>query len=119
MSQLSAAVVVIAVAIAAIGLGITADDAGADSEPKSRLFVVSSVLAHNTAHGKHKTYFPFSFSFPPLLRKKEVAICVHYDGSITHAYSSFSASCPPYPRHVLEASFSSGVGTMCALQQVR
>lgn len=62
MSQLSAAVVVIAVAIAAIGLGITADDAGADSEPKSRLFVVSSVLAHNTAHGQHKTYFlPFSF----------------------------------------------------------
>ena len=39
LSQLSAAVVVIAVAIAAIGLGTTADDVGA--EPESRVFVVS------------------------------------------------------------------------------
>ena len=62
MSQLSAAVVVIAVAIATIGLGITADDAGADSEPKSRLFVVSSVLAlmQNTVSKKTNSTYSFS-----------------------------------------------------------
>ena len=77
-SHLSAAVVGIAVTIAAIGPGATADDAGASSERKSRLFVVSGVLAHNTAHGQHKKNIPhISFlSFAPLLQKGDV-ICAH------------------------------------------
>lgn len=76
LSQLSAAVVVVAVVIAAIGLGITADDAGAESKPKSRLFVVSSVLARNTAHGQHKTNILFFFHLTPLFAKGDV-ICAH------------------------------------------
>ena len=61
MSQLSAAVVVIAVAIATIGLGITADDAGADSEPKSRLFVVSSArVLHSYRNELKKQILQFS-----------------------------------------------------------
>lgn len=41
LSQLSAAVVVVTVAIAAIGLGTTADDAESGTEATSRVFVVS------------------------------------------------------------------------------
>lgn len=55
MSLLSAAVVVIAVAIAAIGLGATAEDAGA--EQKSRLFVVSGAALVQHGQGERDNRF--------------------------------------------------------------
>ena len=60
MSLLSAAVVVIAVAIAAIGLGATADDAGDDSERKSRLFVVRGAALVQHCQGERDNHFIFS-----------------------------------------------------------
>ena len=64
MSLLSAAVVVIAVAIAAIGLGATADDVGSDSERKSRLFVVSgAVLVQHCQGERHNHFFFLLLSF--------------------------------------------------------
>lgn len=109
MSLLSAAVVVIAVAIAAIGLGATAEDAGA--EQKSRLFVVSgAALVQHCQGERDNRFFSHRLSY----------FSLHHNSLLLEEERMFSSfkSIPP----VISETASCGIiqhcrCNRCALQQ--